>query len=76
MNAQITPQFLRLEDAIAYSGIRRSTLFLLLKKKSIKSHAVGTIRLIDRESLDGFIRSQPQGPIARGGNKRKQEVAK
>lgn len=55
----IVPGFLKMPAAVAYSGIGRSTLYELMGVGKIKSYRIGAARVIDRESLDGFITSQP-----------------
>ena len=55
----ITPAFLKVPAAVAYSGIGRSTLYELMGERKIKSHRIGSARVIDRASLDAFISSQP-----------------
>ncbi len=59
---QITPtwpRWLRMPAAVAYSGISRSAIYELLGAGKIQSHRIGASRVIDRESLDAFITSQP-----------------
>lgn len=55
----ITPRWLKIPAAVAYTGISRSVLYELLNAGKIKSHRIGAARVIDRESLDGFIANQP-----------------
>lgn len=55
----ITPRWLKIPAAVAYSGISRSTLYELMNAGQIKSHRIGAARVIDRESLDAFIATQP-----------------
>lgn len=57
----VTPRWLKIPSAVAYSGIGRSTLYELMNAGKIKSHRIGAARVIDRESLDAFISSQPSG---------------
>jgi hypothetical protein len=56
---KISPRWLRIPDAVKYSGISRSRLFRLIRNKEIESACLqerrGTkrgVRLIDRLSLD------------------------
>lgn len=51
------PRFLRVGAAVAYCGLGRSLLYQHLNNGTIRSHRVGRVRLIDRESLDLFIQS-------------------
>lgn len=53
------PRWLRIPKAVEYSGIGRSTIYQLMGQRKIQSRTIGTIRVIDRESLDSFIQSQP-----------------
>ena len=55
----ITPRWLKVPAAVAYSGISRSVIYELLNARKIKSHRIGAARVIDRESLDAFIAGQP-----------------
>lgn len=55
----ITPRWLKIPSAVAYTGISRSTLYELMNDGKIKSHRIGAARVLDRESLDSFISSQP-----------------
>jgi excisionase family DNA binding protein len=55
----ITPAFLKVPAAVAYSGIGRSTMYELMGAGKIRSHRIGAARVIDRESLDAFITAQP-----------------
>ena len=60
--SQIAPEWVRIPQAQQISGLRRSTLFALLKKGDIASklvktskHNVGGCRLVSVESLRAFI---------------------
>ena len=53
------PRFLKIVTAATYSSISRSTLYELMNAGKIKSHKIGAARLLDRESLDFYISSQP-----------------
>jgi excisionase family DNA binding protein len=55
----ITPRWLKIPAAVAYSGISRSVMYELLNAGKIRSHRIGAARVIDRESLDEFIAGQP-----------------
>lgn len=55
----VLPRWMKVATAVEYSAIGRSTLYELLNGGKIKSHRIGGSRLIDRESLDSFIASQP-----------------
>lgn len=55
------PRWLKVSAAVGYSALGRSTLYELMAAGKVKSHQVGSARLIDRESLDCFIASQPSG---------------
>ncbi len=54
----ITPRWLRIPAAVAYSGISRSVIYELMGAGKIKTHRVGSTRIIDRESLDAFISAE------------------
>lgn len=55
----LPPRWLKIPTAVSYSGISRSTLYELLNAGKIRSHRIGSARVLDRESLDDFISSQP-----------------
>lgn len=64
--AALKPAYLRIPDAIKYSGIGRSTLYTLMAEGRLKSVALKThrdnvrgLRLISRDSLDSFLGSLP-----------------
>jgi hypothetical protein len=58
---QLQPRWLRVPQAVAYSGISRARLYPLLAEGQIRSSSVCAkgcrrgIRLIDRLSLDEFL---------------------
>ena len=77
----ITPAFLKLPEAVAYSSIGRTVLYKLINSGAVLSHTVGTSRIISRASLDEFLAKQPvfppNHPAPRGGfKKKKKEAAK
>lgn len=61
--AEIEAEFLRIPDAVKFSGIGKSTLFALIAKGKLKSKcirqpgAVKGIRLISKQALRDFIDS-------------------
>lgn len=55
----LQPRYIKIPTAVTYSGIGRSTLYELLNAGKIRSHKIGSARVIDRESLDAFIAAQP-----------------
>ncbi len=59
----IQPRWLRIPTAAHYSGMCRSFLYQAMGSGKLKSRKVGTIRIIDRLSLDAFIESQDAGGI-------------
>ncbi len=59
LHGTLVPRYLKVSAAATYCGLGRSTLYELLADGRVRSHKVGSARLIDRESLDQFIRSQP-----------------
>jgi Helix-turn-helix domain len=54
----ITPRWLKIPAAVAYTGISRSVLYELMNAGKIRSHLIGAARVLDRESLDCFIQDQ------------------
>jgi predicted DNA-binding transcriptional regulator AlpA len=61
----LTPRWLRIPAAVKYSGLSRSRLYELLSEGKIRSICVKSqkwaqrgIRLIDRESIDLFMKRQ------------------
>ena len=57
--ASLAPRYIKISTAVTYTAISRSVIYELLNAGKIKSHKVGGARVIDRESLDAFISSQP-----------------
>jgi excisionase family DNA binding protein len=57
--APLAPRFIKIAAAAQYSAISRSKLYELLAARKIKSHRIGGARVVDRESLDAYISSQP-----------------
>ena len=55
----IVPRWLKIPAAVTYSGICRSRIYDLLNAGKVKSHLIGSARLVDRVSLDDFISAQP-----------------
>jgi hypothetical protein len=66
----MSPRWLRIPSAVAYSGIPRATLYRLLATGSIRTSLIKQrnsnrgIRLVDRLSVDHYIESlnQPETP--------------
>jgi hypothetical protein len=62
-----TPEWIRIDEAMALTGIRRTRLFQLLKGKRVKSASLaepgqrGAVRLIHRQSLLDYIESRATG---------------
>ena len=56
---KVQPRFLKVPAAVVYSGINRTVLYGLLSSGKIKSHLIGSSRVIDRESIDDYVSSQP-----------------
>ncbi len=65
---QNRPEWVRLHDATALFGLRRSSLYLLIREGAIKSVCVRRrgnvrgIRLISYDSLAGYIESMAISP--------------
>ena len=57
------PRFIKIPDAVAYSGISRSRLYVALARGEIIARKSGKITLIDRESLDKHLESLPRAEI-------------
>jgi hypothetical protein len=59
--ATLQPRWQKVPAAVAYSGINRARLYILLAEGQIKSASVRSkgrlrgIRLVDRESIDEFL---------------------
>ena len=72
-----TPQsrWLRIERAIIYAGVSRTFLYGLLNRRSVASHIVGRVRLVDRESLDAFISAAPVGDFDCGTKQAKRKAS-
>lgn len=59
----MTPRFLKIPEAVAYSGISRTRLYVALSRNEITAKKSGKITLIDRESLDTHLDSLPRAEI-------------
>ncbi|WP_425503864.1 helix-turn-helix domain-containing protein [Cerasicoccus frondis] len=63
-NTNLRPEFLRIPDAVRYSGLSRSTLYQLLSTGEIKSFALRKrgnargIRLVSVDSLNAYLRQE------------------
>lgn len=53
----VLPQFMAVREAVIFSGLSRSTLYVALKSGALVGYKVGKRRLIGREELIRFIRS-------------------
>lgn len=52
---------LRINEAVAASGLSRSTLYVLMARKHLPAVKVGGRRLIMRHDLEMFLQSQRTG---------------
>lgn len=59
----MTPRFLKIPDAVAYSGKSRTALYVAMAKGDIIARKSGKTILIDRESLDHHLDSLPRAEI-------------
>jgi hypothetical protein len=59
----MTPRYLKIPDAVAYSGKSRTALYLAMARGDIIARKSGKITLIDRESLDQHLESLPRAEI-------------
>lgn len=57
--AQVAPLYLHIFDAVKYSGISKSGLYLLLSRKQIRAKKHGTRLLVELESLRQFLVGLP-----------------
>lgn len=57
------PRFLRVRDAVTYSGKSRTALYIALSECKIHARKDGKILLIDRESLDRHLDALPPAEI-------------
>lgn len=67
----ISPRFLRLEAAQAYSGLSRSGIYRAIADGKILAKKVGRCLLLDRESIDRFINESPDAEIRLGDSPRR-----
>lgn len=51
----------RIHEAVAATGIGRSTLYELIKSGELKTRKLGALTLIEREELLALIRRLPTG---------------
>jgi excisionase family DNA binding protein len=59
----MTPRFLKVPDAVAYSGMSRSRIYVSLARGEIIARKDGRTTLIDRESLDRHLENLPRAEI-------------
>ena len=52
----LSPAAFRVSDATKYSGLSRTTIYVLIKRGLLASNKVGGRRLILRESLDALVK--------------------
>jgi hypothetical protein len=67
--ADVQSRWLRIPAAIAYSGISRAGLYMLLRTGAIRSTMVCTnsfirgIRVVDRRAIDAYLEGLMEGPL-------------
>jgi predicted DNA-binding transcriptional regulator AlpA len=59
----MTPRYLKIPDAVAYSGKSRTSLYLALSRGEITARKSGKVTLINRESLDRHLDNLPRAKI-------------
>ncbi|MDE1882914.1 MAG: helix-turn-helix domain-containing protein [Rhodospirillales bacterium] len=62
-NAATLPRFFRIPEAVAYSGVSRTALYLLMGNGILAARKSGRATLIDRESLDRYLDGLPAAEI-------------
>jgi len=55
MTERIKPAALSIQDAAAYTGLSRSTLYRMIDRNELSSFKIGIRRLIKTEELDDLI---------------------
>ncbi len=59
----MSPRYLKVPEAVSYSGISRTRLYVALARNEIIARKSGKITLIDRESLDRHLDALPRADI-------------
>ncbi|MDE2238751.1 MAG: helix-turn-helix domain-containing protein [Rhodospirillales bacterium] len=59
----MTPRFLKVSEAVTYSGKSRTALYIAMSRNEITARKSGKITLIDRESLDRHLDNLPRADI-------------
>jgi hypothetical protein len=59
----MTPRYLKIPDAVTYSGKSRTSLYLAMARGDIIARKSGKVTLIDRESLDRHLENLPRAEI-------------
>jgi len=54
---------LRMDEAVAASGLSRSTLYVLISRNDLPAVKIGGRRLILREDLEQFLQSKRAQPV-------------
>jgi hypothetical protein len=57
------PQYLKIPDAVIYSGVSRSSLYVAMARGVVIARKSGKSTLIDRESLDKYLEGLPRAEI-------------
>lgn len=60
---EILPRFLRMEQAVSYAGLSRSTLYREMAAGRIAAKKIRGCLLLDRSSLDCFLDEAPDAEI-------------
>lgn len=59
----MTPRYLKIPDAVAYSGKSRTSLYIAMARGDVVARKSGKVTLIDRESLDRHLEGLPLAEI-------------
>ena len=59
----MNPSYLRIADAIKYSGLSRTRIYIALAQGKISARKAGRATLIERISLDRYLAELPEAVI-------------
>jgi excisionase family DNA binding protein len=71
----VVARWLDYPSAVTYSGLSRSTLWLLIKEGELDAANIGRAVRIDRESIDSYMRRQMAPRTKREASPKPQQVA-
>lgn len=66
--------FLKIREACAALGVKRTKLYELMKDNKIQAHKLGSLTIVSKDSIDTFLRNLPKGLAPGRANKKRVSV--